>query len=166
MTVAVAASRASYAGDGTSKNFAGAFRANSAAEVGVSVVDNTTKVAVVPVLNTDYTVTFAAGNLPTVVFGTAPAAGKTVLVYAKNSVKQETNLDAADPLFASALVAAIDKIAAQLQALEDKVNSSVRYPEQDVQPAAIASAPSRFNTFVTFNATGALTLRPLADVGL
>lgn len=165
MTVA-AASRASLAGDGSTLIFTAAFRANSAAEVGVVTVNDTTKVATSPVLNTDFTVALSATGVPTVTFVVAPASGVTVILYPKNAVKQETELDAASPLYGSSIEAAIDKIAAQLQALEDKVGQSLRYAQADAAPATIADGGTRDNTFLTFNSTGVLTLRPLSDVGL
>jgi hypothetical protein len=165
MTVA-AASRVSLAGNGATTIFTAAFRANSAAEVGVVTINDTTKVATTPILNTNYTVALSTAGLPTVTFTVAPAAGVSVILYPKNAVKQETELDAASPLYGSSIEAAIDKMAAQLQALEDVVNQALRFAQADAAPAVIADGSIRDNTFVTFNATGVLVLRPLADVGL
>lgn len=165
MTVA-AATRSSLAGNGSTTVFAAAFRANSAAEVGVATVNDTTKVASAPVFNTDYTVSLSAAGIPTVTFVVAPASGVTVILYPKNAVKQETELDAASPLYGSSIEAAIDKMAAQLQAIEDTLAQTLRYAQGDVAPAVISDGSVRDNTFLTFNATGVLTLRPLSDVGL
>lgn len=167
MTVAAGA-RSSSAGNGTTKIFTAAFRANSAAEVGVALVNDTTKVATVQTITTHYTVALDADTgVPTVTFVTAPAAGVTVLIYPTNAVKQETDLDAGGSLYGTSIEAAIDKMAAQLQALEDKLGQCVRIGQGDNALAALGDGATRAGTVVTFApTTGALTLRPLADFGL
>ena len=166
MTTA-AATRSSSAGNGTTTAFTPGFRVNSAAEVGVVLVNDTTKVATVQTLTTHYTVAInATTGIPTVTFVSAPASGVTVIVYPKNTVQQETDLDASATLYGSAIEAAIDKLAAQMQALEDKIGQCLRYAQGDAAPSTIADGGTRDNTFITFNSTGVLMLRPLSDVGL
>ena len=161
------ASRASAAGNGSTVDFSASFRANSAAEVGVITINDTTHVVTTPVLNTDYTVTLNADTgAPTVTFDTAPASGITVILYPKSAVKQETDLDASSALYGTAIEAAIDKMAAQLQALEDLVKQKIGYAQGDGAPTALGDGAVRASTFITFNSAGVLTLRDLADVGL
>lgn len=165
MTVA-SASRSSLAGNGVTTAFAAAFRANSAAEVGVALVDDTTKVATVQTLTTHYSVALSAANVPTITFVSAPASGKTILIYPTNIVKQEDDLDPSNPLYGSAIEGAMDKIVARMQALEDQLGQCVRYAQGDSAAAALGDGATREDTFLTFATGGVLALRPLSDVGL
>lgn len=165
MTVAIG-SRSSTAGNGTTVEFTATFRANSAAEIGVAKVNTTTKVATVQTLTTHYSVELDADNIPTITFVTAPASGENVLIYPTADVKQEEAPTPGGPLFGSTVEAGLDKLAAQLQALEDKVGQCLRVPQGDTALAALGAGSARIDTFLSFNAAGVPTLRPLSDVGL
>lgn len=165
MTVA-AATRSSTAGDGTTTVFTAAFRANSAAEIGVAKVNTTTKVATVQTITTHYTVALSDDNIPTVTFLTAPASGETVLIYPTASVKQEVAPTPGGPLYGSTVEDALDKIVAQLQRLQDEIGQCLRAPQGDTALAALGDGATRINTFLTFNSAGVPALRPLSDVGL
>jgi hypothetical protein len=167
MTVAASGDRSSTAGNGVTTVFTADFRANSSAEVGVVTINTTTKVVTPKVLNTDYTLELDADTgQPTVTFLAAPASGNNVLIYPANAVKQEVSPTPGGPLFGSTIEEALDKIAAQLQALEDKIGQCVRVPQADTAIAALSAADGRFNKFLTFNSTGVPALRDLSEVGL
>lgn len=157
MTTAAAATRSSTAGNGTTTAFQGAFRANSAAEVGVVTIDTTTKAATVPTLNVDYTVSInATTGVPTVTFTTAPASGTNVIIYANNTVKQDESLDASDPLYGTSIEEAVDKIAAMLQSLQDEVRQCVRFPKADTAVTSLASLQAFKDKYFYGNATTGL----------
>jgi len=159
MTVAASGDRSSTAGNGTTTVFTADFRANSAAEIGVALVNTTTKVVTAQTITTHYTVALADDtNLPTVTFLVAPASGNNVLIYPTNAVKQTEAPTPGGPLFGSTVEAALDKIVAQLQALEDKVGQCLRVPQADTALAALPAADQRFNKYLKFDANGVPTL--------
>lgn len=165
MTVAVG-TRSSTAGDGTTTVFTATFRANSASELGVAKVNTTTKVATVQTITTQYTVSLSDAGIPTITFLVAPSVGENVLIYPAATVKQEVAPTPGGPLFGTTVEEGLDRLAAQLQALEDKVGQCLRIPQGDTAIAALGAGSVRINTFLSFNSAGVPTLRPLSDVGL
>jgi hypothetical protein len=167
MTVASGA-RSSTSGDGSTTEFTATFRANSQSEIGVALVNDTTKAVTVQTITTHYTVSFASGTagVPTITFVSAPASGNTVLIYPTNTVKQEDDLDPSSNLYGSTIEATVDKLAAQLQTLEDQIKGCIRVAQADESLSAVGDGDTRENTVVTFGANGALVLRANADFGL
>lgn len=160
MTVATG-SRSSTAGNGSTTAFSATFRANSASELGVALVTDSTGAVTVQTITTHYTVSLnATTGIPAITFVTAPASGETVLIYPTNAVKQTDDLDPSANLYGSTIEATVDKVVAQLQALDDKIGQCLRLAQADSALAAIADGDTRENTVVTFAANGALTLEP------
>lgn len=154
-----AGARSSSSGDGTSTVFTATFRANSTAELGVAVITDSSGAVSQKILTTDYTVVLdAATGAPTVTFNSAPTAGETVLIYPKNEVKQENDLDPSGPLYGSSIEAVVDKLAAQVQTLQDEIKQCLRLSQADASLSTIGDGDTREATVVTFGTNGALTL--------
>lgn len=152
MTVA-AADRDSFAANGTTTTFAGTFRVNSAAELGVFSYDTSDLGVDLYVLNTDYTVELDDSNLPTVTFVTAPAAGNTVVLYPKATIQQTEAPTPGGPLFGSAVEAGYDKIVAQLITLRDMIGQCVRFGQETGAVAALTTLQEATDKYLYFNAT-------------
>jgi hypothetical protein len=154
MTVAVG-TRLSSAGDGTTTVFSPTFRANSAAELDVVVVTDSDGTKTDQVLNTDYTVTFASGlaGVPTITFTTAPAASTTVIITPAPDYEQAQAVSDTTPLFGSTVEAALDAMAAQIQALADRYGNTFRASNDDGAINAIGDWKDRLDMYLYFNAT-------------
>lgn len=155
MTV-TAGTRSETAGNGTTTAFTATFRANSAAEVGVALQNDTTGAVTAQTITTHYTVALdATTRQPTVTFLTAPASGNTVVIYPNATIKQEEDLSANAPLYGTSIEAALDKLAAQLQTLSDIVlNDCLRGERGGVGIADIGDAADRASTALGFDAGG------------
>lgn len=158
MTTAAGA-RSSSATDGTTTVFTATFRAITAAEIGVALVNTTTGAVTAQVLNTHYTVALdATTGVPTITFLSAPAAGSNVIIYPTAATKQEEDLDPDSALYGSSIEAALDALAARMQTLEDKVGQCIRVSQADAALSALGDGATRASTVLTFNSTGGIVL--------
>ena len=172
MTVSSGA-RLSQAGDGTTKAFTPTFRANSAAEITVTLTTDSDGTKADQVLNTDYTVTFVNGvsGLPTITFTAAPTALVTVLILPAATIEQPQDIADTTPLFGSTVEAALDYMAAQIQTLEDMISTKWGGSLDDPIQTVVGDWKDRLDMYAYFNATtGQMEAKALsliqADLGM
>jgi hypothetical protein len=156
MTISTTYTPNAYAGDGSTTSFAVTFAFLSDADnLKVSLKDNTTGVITVQTVSTHYNV--SGSN---VVFVTAPASGKTVLVELSPSYLQETDYRENGNLPAEVLEADLDLLKLESQLNKEKADAALR-----LDPVVAATLTSNIivasNTpltnagkFVRFNAAG------------
>lgn len=157
MTVSSGA-RSSTSGDGSNKVFTATFRAKLTSAIGVVLVDTTTEVVTAQVLDTDYTAALDSNGLPTITFVTAPASGKTVIVYPLPTYSQANSITPGGPLFGSSVEASVDDILNLIQGLQDQIGQCLRVPQGDTALAELGTADARASTTLTFDANGVPTL--------
>jgi hypothetical protein len=156
MTISTTYTPNAYAGDGSTTSFAVTFAFLSDADnLKVSLKDNTTGVITVQTVSTHYNV--SGSN---VVFVTAPASGKTVLVELSPSYLQESDYRENGSLPAEVLEADLDLLKLESQLNKEKADAALR-----LDPVVAATLTSNIivasNTpltnagkFVRFNAAG------------
>jgi hypothetical protein len=156
MTISTTYTPNAYAGDGSTTSFAVTFAFLSDADnLKVSLKDNTTGVVTVQTSSTHYNV--SGSN---VVFVTAPASGKTVLVELDPSYLQESDYRENGSLPAEVLEADLDLLKLESQLNKEKADAALR-----LDPVVAATLTSNIivasNTpltnagkFVRFNAAG------------
>lgn len=156
MTISTTYTPNAYAGDGSTTSFAVTFAFLSDQDnLKVSLKDNTTGIITVQTLPTHYTV--SGSN---VVFVTAPASGKTVLVELNPSYLQESDYRENGSLPAEVLEGDLDLLKLESQLNKEKADAALR-----LDPVVAATLTSNVivasNTpltnagkFVRFNAAG------------
>lgn len=156
MTISTTYTPNAYAGDGSTTSFAVTFAFLSDQDnLKVSLKDNTTGVITVQTISTHYTV--SGSN---VVFVTAPASGKTVLVELNPSYLQESDYRENGSLPAEVLEGDLDLLKLESQLNKEKADAALR-----LDPVVAATLTSNVivasNTpltnagkFVRFNAAG------------
>lgn len=156
MTISTTYTPNAYAGDGSTTSFAITFAFLSDQDnLKVSLKDNTTGVITVQTISTHYTV--SGSN---VVFVTAPASGKSVLVELNPSYLQETDYRENGSLPAEVLEGDLDLLKLESQLNKEKADAALR-----LDPVVAATLTSNVivasNTpatnaskFVRFNAAG------------
>lgn len=122
MTLSTTTSRVSYAGNGATTSFAFAFKVWAASNLKVYVRDDTTLVDTLQTLSSDYSVDIVTyPNTGNVVFVTAPASGKTVVIVRQMPLTQELDLIASGSFAAENVEAQLDKLAAEIQTLREMI---------------------------------------------
>jgi hypothetical protein len=166
MTVATG-TRYTASGDGSTTAFTPAFSVNAADELGVVLQLDSDLSLTVQTLNTDYTVTLDADtNIPTVTFTTAPASGYTVLLYPDADFEQQDDIANSATFLGSNVEAMVDKVARQVQTLEDRIKACIRVPITDPAGVNELAAPvGRKDFYLFFNATtGQPELKAIATI--
>lgn len=152
MTVA-AADRDTFAGNGTTTAFTASFRVNSAAEVGVLLITTADLAHAPQTITTHYTVALDADNIPTVTFLTAPASGKTVVLYNNATLSQTVAPTPGGPLFGSAVEDALDKLATQIQSLQDRIGQCIRFGQATGAITPLTNLQDALDKYLYFDAT-------------
>lgn len=129
MTLSTTSTRVSFSGNGATTSFAFSFKIWAASNLKVYSRDNTTLVDTLQVLNTDYTVDIITyPNTGNVVFTTAPASGKTIIILRDMPLTQELDLIASGSFAAENVEAQLDKLAAEIQTLREMIARTPRLP--------------------------------------
>src|SRR5210317_1678214 len=123
MTVSTTTTAVSAAGDGSTTDFTFTFEILAASDLRVIVVTDSTGAESEKTLTTDYTVAGVGQvNGGTVTFVTAPASGETVHIKrGKMALTQPTNYTPNDPFPAETHENALDRMALQVQQLDEKL---------------------------------------------
>lgn len=129
MTLSTTASRTSASGNGSTTTFAFSFKIWAASNLQVYLRDTTSLQDTLQVLNTDYTVDIVSyPNTGNVVFTTAPASGKTVVIVRVMPLTQELDLTASGDFAAENIETQLDKLAAEIQTLREIIARAPRLP--------------------------------------
>lgn len=155
MTVQTNTSTASFAGNGTTTAFPIGFKFNSAADLALMLIDDSTGSALPLVLNSHYVVTGAgddAGGLVTLI--TAPADGQTLKVRREVDVLQQTDLRNQGKFFAEVHEDAFDLLTMIAQQHAEGINSAIRVAESDSPPSRLPPAVIRANQVMAFDSNG------------
>lgn len=129
MTLSTTASRTSASGNGSTTSFAFSFKIWAASNLQVYLRDTTSLQDTLQVLNTDYTVDIVSyPNTGNVVFTTAPASGKTVVIVRVMPITQELDLTASGDFAAENIEAQLDKMVAEIQTLREIIARAPRLP--------------------------------------
>lgn len=130
MTISTTTNRVSYAGNGVTTVFAFAYRFLQDADLVVIEKTNSTGAEVIKTLTTDYTVSGAGGNTGgNVTMLTAPAAGKTLVIYRDPVATQTLDLRENDLMPAEELEKAYDKATMLIQRLKDRFTRAITLKE-------------------------------------
>ena len=168
MTVSTATSFNSYAGNGSTTSFAYAFKIFQDSNLVVTLVNDTTGVETTQTLTTDYTVTGAGSDSGgSVVFGTAPALGNTVVIRRVLPVTQETNYVPNDPFPAEAHEDALDKLTMLVQQEVASSELAVQFPEGDVGSGInniLPSVTGRSDKLLKFGLDGGVEVIAASDL--
>lgn len=118
--------RISYAGNGVTTAFSFPYYFLQDADLVVIVRIEATGVETTQILNTDYTVS-GEGNPSggTVTMTTAPAAGRSLIIYRDPAQTQDLDLVENDPLPAEELEKRLDKLTMMVQRLNDRLDRGV-----------------------------------------
>jgi hypothetical protein len=158
MTVASSVSRVSYAGNGSTQNFAVPyyFLENSHLRV---VLRSSAGVETVQTITTNYTVTGAgnpAGGQVSMVV--APPAGSTLVIVRNVPVTQETDYQANDPFPAESHERALDKLTMIAQQSSDIETRSIKIPETETTNTVLPASGTRANKLLGFSNGGDVAL--------
>ncbi|CAB5079528.1 hypothetical protein UFOVP143_5 [uncultured Caudovirales phage] len=129
MTISSTGTRFSYSGNGATTAFSFPRQFFLDADLDVYLVDNTSKVVTVQVLNTHYTVSGAgspAGGSITML--AAPATGKTLIIARDTALSQGLDLDNVTSLPMTSLEAALDRAMMVVDELKTIVSRTIGYP--------------------------------------
>lgn len=134
MSLSSTTDRVSYAGDGSTIQFAFGYKLMADADLVVIVKTNSTGAESTKVLNTDYTIlgTLTSGIYETgvtVQMTSAPIVGETVIIYRDKSAIQELELLENGPLPALNLEKQLDKITMMVQRVKNKLARSIGLKE-------------------------------------
>lgn len=157
MTLSTTSTRVSAAGNGGTTTFPFSFKIWAASNLKVYLRDNSTLVDTLQTLNTHYTIDIVTyPNTGNVVFVTAPAAGKTIVIVRDMPLTQELDLIASGAFAAENVEAQLDKLAGEIQTLREMIARTPIMPIgtalADLQlPEVRASVAANF---LGVNATG------------
>jgi hypothetical protein len=169
MTVSTTTTAVSAAGDGSTTDFTFTFEILAAEDLKVIVVTDSTGAESEKTLTTDYTVAGVGQvNGGTVTFVTAPASGETVHIKRGNmALTQPTNYTPNDPFPAETHENALDRVALQIQQINEKLGRAIVRSETDSASAQLPINETIKGKTLAFNeTTGAVEAGPsVADVG-
>ncbi len=160
MTVTSSTNRASYSGNGTLTTFAYGFKIFDQDELTV-ILRSSTGVETVQTLTTNYTVTgVGAAGGGNVVFGTAPAAGVTIVVLRELDLEQGLNLVPNDPFPAESLESSLDKLTFMVQQHNEELGRTIKASRTNVLAGSefAISAADRANKVFSFDGSGDLAV--------
>ena len=156
MTLSAVAARITYAGNGATTSFAFSFKIWAQADLKIYLRDTTSLVDTLQILTTDYTVTGTLPGTGNVVFTTAPASGKNVVIVRDEAQTQDLDLIANGTFAADNIEQQFDKLTGMVQSLLERI---ARIP---ILPIGTALANLVFpepkvalaNNLLAINATG------------
>lgn len=169
MTVSSTVNRVSYAGNGTTTAFSFPYRFFANADLVVVLVDDATDVETTQTLTTHYTVTGAGADAGgTVTMLTAPATGKTLVIYRDPALTQDIDLVNGDPFdVETGVEKGFDKIVLMLQRVKDIATRAMRLSDADTSGASTTLPLPTANRLLGWNSGGtAIENKVPADLSL
>ncbi len=160
MTVTSSTNRASYSGNGSLTTFAYGFKIFDQDELTV-ILRSSAGVETVQTLTTHYSVTgVGAAGGGNVVFGTAPAAGVTIVVLRELDLEQGLNLVPNDPFPAESLESSLDKLTFMVQQHNEELGRTIKASRTNVLAGSefTISAADRANKVFSFDGSGDLAI--------
>lgn len=160
MTVASSTARVSYSGNGSTTSFSVTFYFLADSHLQV-IIRSSTGTETIKTLNTDYTVTGAGDpSGGSVVFGTAPASGQTVVIVRNVPLTQQTDYQANDPFPAESHEEALDKLTMLTQQLQDGVDRSIKLSTTNTMSSTefTVGAADRANKILAFDSAGEIAV--------
>lgn len=158
MTVPSTDNRRQYDGNGSTTNFAYPKGIFEDSDLTVYLVDDSTGDPDLQTLNTDYTVTNAgSANGGDVVFTTAPASGKTVIILREVNLTQNTKLRNQGAFTPVAIENEFDRRAMVDQQLRDAILRSLRVSQSDLGAEDDFTLPAksdRLGKYLSFDDSG------------
>lgn len=134
MTISSTTNRTSYSGNGVTTVFSFPYRFLADADLVVIEKTDSDGTEVLKTLTTHYTVSGAGGNSGgSVTMLTAPASGKSLIIYRDPALAQDLDLVENDPLPAEEVEKRLDKAAMWAQRLKELVTRSVRLKDGSTQ---------------------------------
>jgi hypothetical protein len=158
MTVASQVSKVSYAGNGSTQNFAVPYYFLENGHLRV-VLRSSAGVETVQTITTNYTVTGAgnpAGGQVSMVV--APPAGFSLVIVRNVPVTQETDYTANDPFPAESHERALDKLTMISQQSSEIDVRSIKIPETETNVTQVPTSSNRANKLLGFGAGGDVTV--------
>ena len=132
MTISTTANQVSFAGNGTTDDFATGFKFYANSDLTVIIVTDSTGAESTKVLDTDYTVTGAGSDSGgTVTMVVAPAVGETLVIKRDQPYTQGLDLVENDPFPSDSVEETLDKIVVMTQQNSSQINRSLRQPDGD-----------------------------------
>jgi len=132
MTISTTANQVSFAGNGTTDDFATGFKFYANSDLTVIIVTDSTGAESTKVLDTDYTVTGAGSDSGgTVTMVVAPAVGETLVIKRAQPYTQGLDLVENDPFPSDSVEETLDKIVVMTQQNSSQINRSLRQPDGD-----------------------------------
>ena len=168
MTLSTTVNRISEVGTGSQVLWSYPYRINTADDIAVLLVDNTTNVETAQVLDTDYSVTLL-GTPPEyssalITMVTAPTTGETLIRYRDPDVVQETEFEANDPFPAETNEVTLDYLVMIDQRTRELLDQTIRVPESESNPARLEPLSTRASKNAAFDAAGNLIAQDLGSV--
>ena len=160
MTVSSSTNRASYSGNGSLTTFAYSFKIFDQDDLTV-ILRASDGIETVQTITTNYTVTgvgdVGGGN---VVFGTAPAAGVTVVILREMDLEQGLDLVPNDPFPAQSLENSLDKLTFMVQQHKEELGRTIKASRTNVLSGSefVISAADRANKVFSFDGSGDLAI--------
>ena len=161
MTISSTANRISYTGDASTTAFSFPYLFFANDDIVVTIKVTATGVETIKTITTHYTVAgagVAAGG--TITMGTAPASTETLVISRSEQLTQTLDLVENDP-FPSALVEQqFDSLTMMVQQQQETLDRALKYPIGDTTGlgAELDPSVSRLNRYLSFDATGAVSL--------
>lgn len=128
MTLSTTASRVTYAGNGATTSFAFAFKIWAQSDLKIYLRDNASLVDTLQTLTTHYTISATLPGTGNVVFVTAPASGKTIVIVRDAAPTQDLDLTPNGAFAADNVEIAFDKLASFVQALQEQIGRAPLLP--------------------------------------
>lgn len=169
MTISSTVNRVSYAGNGTTTAFSFPYKFFANADLVVVLVDNATNVETTQTLTTHYTVTGAGADAGgTVTMLTAPATGKTLVIYRDPALTQDIDLVNGDPFdVETGVEKGFDKIVLMVQRVKDIATRAMRLSDADTSGASTTLPLPTANRLLGWNSGGtAIENKVPADLSL
>jgi hypothetical protein len=171
MTVPTETSSVVYAGTGSTHIFAYTWQIVQDADLEVWLNVISTGVLTKLTLTTDYTVTgagvFAGGTV--VLGGGNLPSGTSIFIASDPSEVQLTLFAQNAPTDPAAIMAALDLLTREVQALRRRVDNSIQIPvaeSLDGTTTILPAAPDRISQAVVTDASGNITLAPISDIAI
>jgi hypothetical protein len=152
MTLSTTTSRVSFSGNGATTTFAFSFKIWASSDLKVYLRDTTTLIDTLQTLTTHYTIDIVTyPNTGNVVFVTAPATGKTVVIVRDMALTQDLDLIASGAFAAENVEIQLDKLVAEIQTLREKI---ARVPIMPIGTALVDLALPEIRAAVAANFLG------------
>ena len=160
MTVSSTTTKNSYSGNGSTTTFAYGFKIFADADLTV-ILRSAAGTETVQTLTTHYSVTNAGvdsgGN---VVFGSAPAAGVTVVIRRNIAQTQTTDYTANDPFPAESHEDALDRLTFIAQQQQEELNRGIKLSRTNTMTSTefTVGATERANKILAFDSSGEISV--------